>query len=204
MPVWTDAFSFALWKYWQVLGDPTEDHFGPAKENLRFNNGIGKCSTIWPFLDRTDQRLPLPCQIGRHEHGRCDQMHKYAQFECYAKINWEPVQTSQRRSDVFSCSDASNKSGGRVMGTLQWINWGLGACCQNGVAVIRSWCHKSRYQTRRDIGTEDSTDGFKAAKMEADTNDGADMVFHGIVRCLSRLQDREPHWPAWWCLVRCM
>ena len=64
----------------------------------------------------------------------------------------------------------------------------------NGVAVIHSGCHKSRYQTRRDIGTKSSPDGFKAAKMEkADTNDGAGMVFHAWkVRCPSKLQT-EPH-----------
>ena len=57
---------------------------------------------------------------------------------------------------------------------------GLRKCCQNGVAVVHSGCHKSRHQTRRDIGTEDSTDGFKAAKMEeTGTDDGADiMMFH--------------------------
>ena len=31
------------------------------------------------------------------------QMHKYAQFELYAKLNWEPVQTLKRKSDVLSC-----------------------------------------------------------------------------------------------------
>ena len=34
------------------------------------------------------------------------QMHKYAQFECYAKPDRKPVQTPKCRSDVFSCSDA--------------------------------------------------------------------------------------------------
>ena len=56
----------------------------------------------------------------------------------------------------------------------------LRECCQNGVAVIHSGCHKRRHQTRRDIGTENLPDGFKAAKMEkAPTDDGAYMVFHG-------------------------
>ena len=107
-------------------------------------------------------------------------MHKYTQFESYPKPNWKPVQTPERRSDVFSCSGASNESGGRVLNTLQWINRRLRKCCQNRIAVIHSGCHKSRYETRRNVGTDDSPDGLKAAKMEeADTNDGADMVFHG-------------------------
>ena len=80
-------------------------------------------------------------------------MHKYAQFECYAKPDRKPVQTPKCRSDVFSCSDASNESGGRILDMLQWIDWRLRKCCQNRVAVIHSGCHKSRYQTRRDIGT---------------------------------------------------
>ena len=43
------------------------------------------------------------------------QMHEFAQFEYYAKFNWEPVQTMKRGSAVFSCSSAGNKSGGRVL-----------------------------------------------------------------------------------------
>ena len=50
------------------------------------------------------------------------QMHKYAQFERYAKLNWEPVQTLKRRSDVLSCSGASDESGGRILDPLQWID----------------------------------------------------------------------------------
>ena len=108
------------------------------------------------------------------------QMHEYTQFERYAKLDWEPVQTLKRRSDVISCSGASDESGGCILDPLQWIDGRLRKCCQNGVAVIHSGCHKSRHQTRRDIGTEDSTDGFKAAKMEeTGTDDGADMLFHG-------------------------
>ena len=50
------------------------------------------------------------------------QMHKYAQFERYAKLNWEPVQTLERRSDVLSCSGASDESGGCILDPLQWID----------------------------------------------------------------------------------
>ena len=42
------------------------------------------------------------------------QMHKYAPFERYAKLNWEPVQTPKRWSDVLSCSSASDESGGCI------------------------------------------------------------------------------------------
>ena len=42
------------------------------------------------------------------------QMHKYAQFERYAKLNWEPVQTSKRWSDVLSCSGAREESAWRL------------------------------------------------------------------------------------------
>ena len=47
------------------------------------------------------------------------QMHKYAQFERYAKLNWEPVQTLKHRSDVLSCSGASDESGGCILDPLQ-------------------------------------------------------------------------------------
>ena len=88
----------------------------------------------------------------------------------------------KRGSDVFSCSGAGDESGGCILNSLQWIDWRLRECCQNGVAVIHSGCHKSRYQTWREISTENSPDGFEAAKMEkAGTNDAADMVFHGGV-----------------------
>ena len=40
------------------------------------------------------------------------QMHKYAQHERYAKLNWEPVQTPKRRSDVLSNSGTSDESVG--------------------------------------------------------------------------------------------
>ena len=50
------------------------------------------------------------------------QMHKYAHFERYAKFNWEPVQTPERRSDVLSCSGASDESGGCILDPLQWID----------------------------------------------------------------------------------
>ena len=43
------------------------------------------------------------------------QMHKYAQFEGYAKLNWEPVQTLKHRSDVLWCSGASDESGGCIL-----------------------------------------------------------------------------------------
>ena len=41
------------------------------------------------------------------------QMHKYAQFERYAKLNWEPVQTLKRRSDVleFRCQFRGDSEG---------------------------------------------------------------------------------------------
>ena len=77
------------------------------------------------------------------------QMHKYAQFERYAKLNWEPVQTLKRRSDVLSCSGASDESGGRILDPLQWIDRRLRKCCQDGVAVIHSSCHKA--DTRPDV-----------------------------------------------------
>ena len=50
------------------------------------------------------------------------QMHKYAQFERYAKLDWEPVQTQKRWSDVFSCSGVSDESGGCILDPLQWID----------------------------------------------------------------------------------
>ena len=50
------------------------------------------------------------------------QMHKYAQFERYAKLNWEPVQTLKHRSDVLSCSGASDEFGGCILDPLQWID----------------------------------------------------------------------------------
>ena len=119
-----------------------------------------KKSDPWTTLGWEDQRLPLQCQTGRQEHGQYAQMHKYAQFERYAKLNWEPVHTPKRWSDVFSCSSASDESGGCILDPLQWIDWRLRKCCQNGVAVVHSGGHKSRHQTWRQFGTEDSTDGF--------------------------------------------
>ena len=50
------------------------------------------------------------------------QMHKYAQFECYAKLIWEAVQTPKRMSDVLSSSGASDESGSCIHDPLQWIN----------------------------------------------------------------------------------
>ena len=41
-------------------------------------------------------------QVGRST-ADMHQMHKYAQFERYAKRNWEPVQTPKRWSDVLRC-----------------------------------------------------------------------------------------------------
>ena len=73
------------------------------------------------------------------------QMHKYAQFERYAKCNWEPVQTPKRWSDVLSCSGASDESGGCILDPLQRIDWRPRKCCQNRVAVVHSGCHKSRH-----------------------------------------------------------
>ena len=142
---------------------------------------IGKCSKIWVFLGWADQRLPIQCQTGTgRSTANMHQMDKYAQFKRYAKLDWEPVQTPKRWSDVLSCSSASDESGGCILDPLQRIDWRLSKCCQNGVAVVHSGCHKSRHQTRRDIGTEDSTDGFKAAKMEeTGTDDGADVMLHG-------------------------
>ena len=82
---------------------------------------------------------------------------------------------------MFLCPDAGNESGSRILDTLQWINIGTEEVlpewsCSNPFRLSK----KSIYQTRRDIGTENSPDGFKAAKLEdTDTNDGADMVSHG-------------------------
>ena len=50
------------------------------------------------------------------------QMHKYPQFERYAKLNWEPVQTPKRWRDVLSCSGASDESGGCILNPLQRID----------------------------------------------------------------------------------
>ena len=50
------------------------------------------------------------------------QMHKYAQFERYAKCNWVPVQTPERWSDVLSCSGASDESGGCILDPLPRID----------------------------------------------------------------------------------
>ena len=60
-------------------------------------------------------------QVGRST-ANMHQMHKYAQFERYAKLNWEPVQTPKRWSDVLSCSSASDESGGCILDPLQWID----------------------------------------------------------------------------------
>ena len=84
-------------------------------------------------------------QVGRST-ADMHQMHKYAQFERYAKLNWEPVKTPKRRRDVLSCSGASDESGGCILDPLQWMDCRLRKCCQNGVVVIHSGCHKSRYQ----------------------------------------------------------
>ena len=98
----------------------------------------------------------------------------------------------KRRSDVFSCSGAGNESGSVVLDTLQWINCWLTKCCQNGVTVIHFGCHKSRYQTRHDIGNENFLDGFKVAKMEkADMNDGA-----GMDACQCGWVSSELGWPS--------
>ena len=50
------------------------------------------------------------------------QMHKYVQFERYAKLNWKPVQAPKRRSGVLLCSGASDESGGCILDPLQWID----------------------------------------------------------------------------------
>ena len=56
-------------------------------------------------------------QVGRSS-ANLHQMHKYAQFERYAELNWEPVQTPKRWSDVLSCSGASDESGGLHSGPV--------------------------------------------------------------------------------------
>ena len=107
------------------------------------------------------------------------------------------MQTPKRRSDVPSCSGASDESGGCILDPLQWIDWRLRKCCQNEVAVVHSGFHKSRRQTRRDIGTEDSTDGFKAAKIEeTGTDDGVcpyRVPPHIPEYCPFRLQTKQFH-----------
>ena len=143
-----------------------------------------ECSQIWVFLDQTDVH----------------QMHEYAQFENYAK-QLEASADSVAGSDVFSCS--GDESGSLILDTLQWIDWRLRECCRNGVAVIHSGCYKSRYQTRRDIGTEDSTDGLRRRRWKSWHEQRCWCGVPWRARCSSTPPDREPHWLAWWCLVQC-
>ena len=120
----------------------------------------------WKFISESVRRFESPsagqisgCRFNVRQVGRSTanmhQMHKYG-FETLCETL--PVQTPKRWSDVLSCSSASDESGGCILDPLQRIDWRLRKCCQNGVAVVHSGCHKSRHQTRRDIGTEDSTD----------------------------------------------
>ena len=61
-------------------------------------------------------------QVGR---STTDVHQMYAQFERYAKLNWEQVQTLKRLSDVLSCSGASYESGGCILDIpkARWSQW---------------------------------------------------------------------------------
>ena len=104
-----------------------------------FRSGIREASLAelelqyWKFISESVRRsesssagqISCRCynvrQVGRST-ANMHQMHKYAQFKRYAKLNWEPVQTPKRWSDMLSCSSASDESGGCILDPLQWID----------------------------------------------------------------------------------
>ena len=119
-----------------------------------FRPGIGEASLTelalhyWNFISESVRRSESSsagqissCRYNVRQVGRSTanmhQMHKYAQFERYAKLNWEPVQTPKRWSDVLSYSSASDESGGCILDfVFFFVFWGL----HSAFCVLSSTC----------------------------------------------------------------